>query len=113
MVTRPDVSNPPTTYNVTLEDSLGVDLLNGLLPNRSITVSETTWIYRASAASDRHATVAIAKLPRLKIANAGNGNQGVLAVYALRAKLDEQQAGERTSRTAHPTAPPPAPLPLP
>lgn len=80
--TVPSDNAPTNLYDLTLEDDLGVDLLGGVGADRSATVVEIAWPYRASAAADRHQEAFAACQGRLKIANAGNTKQG-LAVFVI------------------------------
>ena len=86
MVTRPDSNAPTANYDITLEDDHGKSVAGTQLNNRHTANVEAVWPYRASAGTNRHMTVTLADLPRLKIDNAGAGNQGMIGIYAMRVR---------------------------
>lgn len=80
--TVPAAGDPPdANWDVQLLDALGVDLLGGLLLNRSAADPQKVHVYRSSGAAVGYERVALRDRPELVITNAGADKAGKVAVY--------------------------------
>lgn len=81
--TKPGATTPDADYDVTLEDELGYDVLEGLGADRSNSVAEKEVILKECTigANNYAAHPAVCNNLTFKVANAGNSKTGTAILY--------------------------------